>query len=68
MFDIRDDVFFREAASKVIHDKRTLLYFDRLHVIYQSLQNIHTQFINQKEPVNILEVGVYKGGGSYFIA
>ncbi len=68
MFDIRDDVFFRETANKVIHDKRTLLYYDRLHVIYQSLQNIHNQFISQKEPMNIVEVGVYKGGGSYFIA
>lgn len=68
MFDIRDDNFFREAASKVIREKKTLLYYDRLHVIYQSLHNIHNQFINEEETLNIVEVGVYKGGGSYFIS
>lgn len=68
MFDIREDDFFRESANKVIHDKRTLLYYDRLHVIYQSLQNIHNRFIDEKESLNVVEVGVYKGGGSYFIS
>lgn len=68
MFDIRDDELFLKAANKVIREKRTLLYYDRLHVIYQSLQNIHNQFIDEKATLNIVEVGVYKGGGSYFIS
>jgi hypothetical protein len=68
MFDIRDDAYFRESADKVIRDTRTLLYYDRLHVIYQSIKNIHRQYNDSKEYLNAVEVGVYKGGGSYFIA
>ncbi len=68
MYDIRDDDFFYKTARSVINDKRTLLYYDRLHVIYQSLKNIYNQCGNDQEPLNIVEVGVYKGGGSYFIA
>ncbi len=68
MYDIREDDWFYIKAKKVLNDKRTLLYYDRLHVIYQSLKNIHHHFNSDKESLNFVEVGVYKGGGSYFIA
>ncbi len=68
MLDFREDVFFLKTADKVINDKKTLLYYDRLHVIYQSLLNIEAIFGKNKEKINIAEVGVYKGGCSYFIS
>lgn len=68
MFDIRDDDLFRNTADIVINDKKTLLYYDRLHVIFQSIINVRNRFSGNYESMNFVEVGVYKGGGSFFIA
>ena len=67
MRDFREDRFFFKTAKKVIGQKKTLLYYDRLYYIYQSLLNVR-KHNRDNEKINILEVGVYKGGSSYFIA
>ena len=61
--DIRHYHPFGQLSSKVINDKRTYLRYDRLYTIYQCLMNL-----SQYDDVCIAEIGVYKGGGSYFIA
>ncbi|MCI0552426.1 MAG: TylF/MycF family methyltransferase [Anaerolineae bacterium] len=58
---------FGALAAEVIRDRRSTLYYDRLHVIYQALAHVRAQF-DPAEPLNSVEVGVYKGGTSYFIA
>lgn len=58
---------FGELASRVIQGKRSTLYYDRLHTIYQSLAYLKSRF-EPSEALNLVEVGVYKGGTSYFIA
>lgn len=58
---------FGEMALQVIQQKRSTLYYDRLHVIFQVLAHVRSQF-KPSEKINLVEVGVYKGGTSYFIA
>lgn len=58
---------FGTLATKVIQERRSTLYYDRLHVIYQALVNLKARF-DSTGPLNSVEVGVYKGGTSYFIA
>lgn len=66
MIDIREDFFFRDKSMKVIDSRKTLLYYDRLHILYQSILNVIENC--NKSQINILEVGVFKGGSSYFLA
>ncbi|MBM4260387.1 MAG: hypothetical protein FJ145_02990 [Deltaproteobacteria bacterium] len=56
---------FKELADRVIADRRSLLYYDRLYVLYQALCNVRHL---ANADVSIAEIGVYRGGGSYFIA
>ena len=67
--DIRSIDAFTYLADKVIKAEKTLHYYDRLYVIYQALSHISRipkpDLLN---PTNLAEVGVYKGGTSYFIA
>ncbi len=58
---------FGMLADEVIQARRSSLYYDRLHVIYQALAHLRAQF-GPAELLNSVEVGVYKGGTSYFIA
>jgi len=64
---VNDLPVFGDLASRVIQDRRSSLYYDRLHTIFQSLAHIKAQF-KPSEKLNLVEVGVYKGGTSYFIA
>ncbi|MCB9111295.1 MAG: class I SAM-dependent methyltransferase [Anaerolineales bacterium] len=64
--DIRTLAVFGDVATKVIQDKHTYLYYDRLFTIYQSLQNFAS--LAHVDSINTAELGVYRGGGSYFIA
>ena len=57
---------FGETAAKVIADGCTLLYYDRLFTIFQILSLWHDR-VQPGSGLNTIEVGVYKGGGSYFI-
>jgi hypothetical protein len=65
--DIRSTPVFGELANKVIKDKYTYLYYDRLFTIYHSLLHVKTLAMD-KDAINTAELGVYRGGGSYFIA
>lgn len=52
---------FFQIASKVISEGRTMLKFDRLFTLYQ--------IISQSEDNTIaLEIGVYRGGTTKFLA
>ena len=65
--DIRTLPVFGELAMKVITSGRSSLYYDRLFTIYQIVSRL--SLINRKgQPMNLAEVGVYKGGTSFFIA
>lgn len=65
--DIRALPEFAALASDAISKKRTLLYYDRLYTIYQSLAGVK-RLVRSHEEINIAEVGVYRGGTSHFIA
>ncbi len=57
---------FGDLARQVIQGKKSTLYFDRLHVIFQTLAHLKVQF-EPPQKLNLAEVGVYKGGTSFFI-
>src|SRR5438128_1985104 len=65
--DIRSAEGFGDLAAAVIRDRRSHHYYDRLYVIYQAVRHL-----KNLDPVdgrlNLVEVGVYKGGTSYFMA
>ena len=63
--DIREDTAFKEAADRVIGPGRSLLYYDRLYNLYESLRNVSRLYPGAC--LNIAEVGVYKGGTSFFL-
>jgi O-methyltransferase len=65
--DIRTLPEFGELARRVIEQGRTLLGYDRLYTIYQSLQAVQRLLV-AGQSVNFAEVGVFKGGTSRFIA
>jgi hypothetical protein len=60
-WDYRTVQPFGEIASQIIGEGRTLLSYDRLFVIYQSLKNVRN--LNGI----FAEVGTYRGGTSAFI-
>lgn len=65
--DIRNNEYFGNLATKVIEDQKTSLYYDRLYTIYNAIDNLRIR-LNTTDEVNCIEAGVFKGGGSYFIA
>lgn len=67
-FDIRTIPVFGQIAGEVIGQGNTLLYYDRLYTIYQALTNLQRKFGTDGVDLHLVEIGVYKGGGSYFIA
>jgi len=66
--DIRTIPVFGQIAKDVIDQGNTLLYYDRLYTIYQALANMGRRNDNHSERMHVAEIGVYRGGGSYFIA
>lgn len=62
--DPRKDKIFFEEARKVIDQKRTSLYYDRLFTLYEILRDL----LRKYPSINIVESGVYRGGTSYFLA
>ncbi len=65
--DVRKQPVFGELAGAVVDNKRSSLYYDRLYTIYQILESLG--FSAQKgDEIKMVEVGIYKGGTSYFIA
>jgi O-methyltransferase len=65
--DIRELPVFGELANKVIQNRHTYLYYDRLYTIYQIMVGLKIHN-DQNQIINTAELGVYKGGSSYFIA
>lgn len=65
--DIRTLPVFGELAGKVITSGRSSLYYDRLFTIYQ-IVSWFGSFNRKEQPMNLAEVGVYKGGTSFFMA
>jgi O-methyltransferase len=65
--DIRTLPEFGELASQVVDQSRTLLGYDRLYTIYQSLRSLKRLTIDN-QAINLAEIGVYRGGASRFIA
>lgn len=63
--DIREDTAFKEAAEHVIGLGTSLLYYDRLYNLYESLSNVSRLY--PAACLNVAEVGVYKGGTSFFL-
>lgn len=56
---------FSELARTVIRQKKTTLDYDRLYVLYQAMWNVRRL---AGEAASIAEVGVFRGGGTYFLA
>jgi O-methyltransferase len=65
LLDIRDVEIFGELAKEVLSHGKTTLYYDRLYFLYQSISRVSQLPGNG---ANLAEIGVYKGGGTYFIA
>jgi len=65
LINIRELRPFGPLAAGVIESKKSLLYYDRLYTIYQAISSMKHRKAGQG--LNLAEVGVYKGGTSYFI-
>lgn len=65
--DIRSLPVFGDLAGAVLRGGRSSLYYDRLFSIYQIIENLKISSYGGDE-LQTVEVGVYKGGTSYFIA
>jgi O-methyltransferase len=65
LLDIREMEIFGALAEKVISHGKTTLYYDRLYFLYQSIC-LASQLPDHG--AHLAEIGVYKGGGTYFIA
>lgn len=64
--DVRGLKPFGELAGTAINGGRTLLHYDRLYTIYQALSHAVKQ-LPADAPINLAEVGVYRGGTSRFM-
>jgi O-methyltransferase len=64
--DIRQAPVFGELATEVIRTGRSSLYYDRLNTIFQLLLQLKAT-AEPGRKINSAEVGVYKGGTSFFI-
>jgi hypothetical protein len=53
---------FLAAAQEVLDQGRTLMSLQRLHVLWQAIGN------SRHVPGDLVEVGVFRGGSSYFLA
>jgi len=65
--DVRGSEPFASLARQAIDSGKTLLYFDRLHILYQAISTVIGR-LESHETLTMMEVGVYKGGGSGFFA
>lgn len=68
--DPREDALFFELAQPLIENRISLLYYDRLWTLYQALKSamrLHAATKSER-PFTMVEAGVYRGGGSAFMA
>lgn len=66
--DLRNDEAFMKLAKPAVESGKTTLYYDRLFNIYQAISNVVRLRGGDARPLRMMEVGVFKGGGSEFIA
>jgi hypothetical protein len=59
--DLRSIPDFWETATKVIEEKKTFLYYDRLYTLWQGIMSLDSS------DCPIAEIGAYKGGSAKFI-
>lgn len=64
--DLRENSEFMELARPVVTSEKTTLYYDRLFNLYQVLRTVAGNRGN-RDCLRLMEVGVFKGGGSDFI-
>lgn len=60
-----DDRDFMRDADAVLGHRRTKLYYDRLHVLYQALHEVARGFPDGE--LRLLEGGAFRGGTSFFL-
>jgi O-methyltransferase len=65
--DLRGTPIFGELAAEVIREGRSCLYYDRLYILFEAMMNLR-RYAAQVTPFRIVEVGVYKGGTSAYLA
>lgn len=65
IMDITDITPYGAIAEKVINEKRSYLHHDRLYTLYNAIINLAR--VDGKE-FSVAEIGVHRGGGSYFLA
>ena len=65
--DIREVPVFGPLAAEVVAEGRSCLYYDRLYVIYEALASLR-RYAGATRPFRIVEVGVYRGGTSAYLA
>lgn len=61
-----DDPEFVRDAQEALGHRRTKLYYDRLHVLYQAVHEVARSF--PQEELRIVEAGAFRGGTGYFLA
>jgi hypothetical protein len=59
--DLKKMPAFWDLATKIIDEKRTTLYYDRLFTLWQAVENL------QSSDLSVVEIGTYKGGSAKFI-
>jgi hypothetical protein len=62
LLDIRTMPIFEELAKDVVRHGRSFLDYARLHMLFQAIWNV------RKLGGCLCEIGVFRGGGSYFMA
>jgi macrocin-O-methyltransferase TylF-like protien len=62
-----EDGHFMALAMEVVKPGRTSLDYGRLYTLYEAFRNVIAA-APEDEPIELLEVGVYRGGSSYFLA
>jgi Macrocin-O-methyltransferase (TylF) len=62
-----EDDKFMAMARDIVEPRLTVLGYDRLYTLYQALRSTIAA-VPGSEPIELLEVGVYKGGSSWFLA
>lgn len=65
--DIRADPTFFRIASRIISDRKSRLYYDRMFTLYQALQSV-SRSLSRDERAFAVEVGAYRGGSTRLIA
>jgi O-methyltransferase len=64
--DVRLEEPFGSIARRVIESRTSFLNYDRLYTIFNAIKSVRCN--NPKPDFHAVEIGVYRGGGSLFMA